>query len=106
MSKAYETTMNNLILIQKECRDLQALHEKEKQKREKSKKQIPIKQEITRKEAQTLIQDQIKASQVVTTALAKPGLLALQGVIRRQFRCSGCGVEGHRINRCPNHISS
>jgi hypothetical protein len=105
MSKAYETTINDLLLVQKENQDLQAAHEKEKQKREKSKKQISIEQGITREEAQALVQSKIEASQTVTAAPAEPGLPASQGVVRRQFRYSGCNIEGHRINRCPNRTS-
>jgi hypothetical protein len=105
MSKAYETSINDLLLVRKENQDLRAAHEKEKQKREKSKKQISIEQGITREEAQALVQSEIEASQTVTAAPAEPGLPASQGVVRRQFRCSGCNIEGHRINRCPNRTS-
>ncbi|EED11907.1 conserved hypothetical protein [Talaromyces stipitatus ATCC 10500] len=106
MSKAYETTMNDLVLVQKENRDLRAAHGKEKQKRQKSKKQISIEHGITGEEAQALVQDQVEASQAVTTAPGELELPASQAVVRRQFRCSGCGVEGHKINRCPNRTSS
>ena len=55
MSKAYEMTMNDLLLVRKENHDLRAAHEKEKQKRQKSKKQISIEHGITREEAQALV---------------------------------------------------
>ncbi|EEA28014.1 conserved hypothetical protein [Talaromyces marneffei ATCC 18224] len=106
ISKAYEITMNDLVLVRKEMHDLRAANEKEKQKRQKSKKQISIEQGITREEVQALVQGQIEASQAVTTAPAELGLPAPQAVVRRQFRCSSCGVEGHRINRCPSRTSS
>ena len=106
MSKAYEMTMNDLLLVRKENYDLRAAHEKEKQKRNRSNKQISIEQGVTREEAQALVQGQIEASQAVTTTPAEPGLPASQQVVRRQFRCSGCGVEGHKINRCPSRISN
>jgi hypothetical protein len=106
MSKAYETTMNDLLLVRKEVYDLRAAHEKEKQKRQKSKKQISIEQGITSEEAQALVQGQVEASHAVTAAPAEPELPASQAVVRRQFRCSGCGVEGHKINRCPNQSST
>ncbi|EED16659.1 conserved hypothetical protein [Talaromyces stipitatus ATCC 10500] len=106
ISKAYETTRNDLLLIRKENHDLRAAHEKEKQKRQRSNKQISIEQGITRDEVQALIQGQIEASQAVTAAPAEPELPASQAVVRRQFRCSGCGVEGHKINRCPNQSST
>ncbi|EEA22980.1 conserved hypothetical protein [Talaromyces marneffei ATCC 18224] len=61
--------------------DLRAANEKEKQKRQKSKKQISIEQGITREEVQALVQGQIEASQAVTTAPAEPGLPAPQAVV-------------------------
>ncbi|EEA22276.1 hypothetical protein PMAA_060560 [Talaromyces marneffei ATCC 18224] len=62
--------MNDLVLVRKEMHDLRAANEKEKQKRQMSKKQISIEQGITREEAQALVQGQIEASQAVTTAPA------------------------------------
>ncbi|EED15618.1 hypothetical protein TSTA_050570 [Talaromyces stipitatus ATCC 10500] len=69
-SKAYEMSINKLTIAQKELHDLRAAHEKEKQKRQRSKQQVSHKQGITREEAQALVQGQIEASQAVTTALA------------------------------------
>ena len=106
MSKAYETTMNDLLLVRKENYNLRAAHEKEKQKRKRSNKQIYIEQGITRAEAQALVQGQVEASHTVTTTPAEPELPAPQAVVRRQYRCSGCNVMGHRINQCPNRTSS
>lgn len=106
MSKAYEITMNDLLLVRKESHDFRAANEKEKQKRQRSKKQISTEQGITREEAQALVQGQVEASQAVTTAPAEPELPASQTIVRRQFQCSGCGVIGHRINRCPNRNAS
>ncbi|EED17288.1 pogo transposable element, putative [Talaromyces stipitatus ATCC 10500] len=106
LSKAYEILANDALLVRKENRDLRAAHEKEKQKRKRSNKQISIEQGITREEAQVLVQGQVEASQAVTTAPAEPELPTSQAVVRRQFRCSGCNVEGHRINQCPNRTSN
>ncbi|EED14184.1 conserved hypothetical protein [Talaromyces stipitatus ATCC 10500] len=97
---------NDALLVWKENRDLRAAHEKEKQKRKRSNKQISIEQGITREEAQVLVQGQVEASQAVTTTPAEPELPTSQAVVRRQFRCSDCNVEGHRINRCPNRTSN
>jgi hypothetical protein len=102
MSKAYEMTANSLLFLGKEAHDLRAAHEKEKQKRRRSRKQIPHEQGITREEAQALIQNQIEASQTATAAPVEPEFLASQPPVRRQFRCSGCGIAGHKITKCPN----
>ncbi|EED13461.1 conserved hypothetical protein [Talaromyces stipitatus ATCC 10500] len=105
-SKAYEMSINKLTIAQKELHDLRAAHEKEKQKRQKSKKQISLEQGIIREEAQALVQGQIEASQAVTTAPAEPELPVSHPPVRRQFRCSGCGIEGHKITGCPNRTRS
>lgn len=106
MSKAYEMTVNDLLLVRKENHDLRAAHEKEKQKRRRSRKQISHEQGITREEAQALIQSRAEASQSVTAAPAEPELPVSQPPVRRQFRCSGCGIAGHRITGCPNRTSN
>jgi hypothetical protein len=106
MSKAYEMTVNDLLLVRKENHDLRAAHEKEKQKRRRSRKQISHELGITREEAQVLIQSQIEASQPVTAAPAEPELPASQPPVRRQFRCSGCGIAGHKITGCPNRTTN
>ncbi|EED15788.1 pogo transposable element, putative [Talaromyces stipitatus ATCC 10500] len=106
LSKAYEMIANDVLLVQKENYDLRAAHKKEKQKRQKSKKQISIKQGVTKEEVQALVQGQVEASHAVTTTPAEPELPASQAVVRRQYRCSGCNVMGHRINQCPSRISS
>ncbi|EED15874.1 conserved hypothetical protein [Talaromyces stipitatus ATCC 10500] len=103
-SKAYEMSINKLTIAQKELHDLRAAHEKEKQKRQRSKQQISHEQGITREEAQALVQGRVEASQAVTTAPAEPELPVCHPPVRRQFRCSGCGVAGHKITGCPNRI--
>lgn len=105
MSKAYETARNDYLLARKEVNDFRAAHEKEKQNRKRSNRQISIEQGITREEAQALVQGQVEASQVVTTAPAEPELPASQPTVRRQSCCSDCNVMGHRINQCPSRTS-
>ncbi|EED21130.1 hypothetical protein TSTA_083620 [Talaromyces stipitatus ATCC 10500] len=83
ISKAYELTVNDLLLVRKENHDLRAAHEKEKEKRQISKKQISTKQVITREEAQALVQSQAEASQAVTTTPGEPELPASQPVKSR-----------------------
>ncbi|EED15091.1 pogo transposable element, putative [Talaromyces stipitatus ATCC 10500] len=88
LSKAYEILANDALLVRKENRDLRAAHEKEKQKRKRSNKQISIEQGITREEAQALVQGQVEASQAVTTTPAEPELPTSQAV-RVTFRRGG-----------------
>jgi hypothetical protein len=102
MSKAYKITTNSLLLLEKEVHDLQAAHKKKKQKQRQSKKQISHTQEITKKKAQALIQDQIKTSQINITTLVEPELPVSQALIHRQFQYSKCNILGHRRPQCPN----
>jgi hypothetical protein len=106
LSKAHEYTTHENLILRKENHDLRAAHEKEKQKRRRSRKQISHEQGITREEAQALISRPVEASQTVTTAPAEPELPASQPPVRRQFRCSGCGIAGHKITGCPNRTSN
>ncbi|EED11600.1 conserved hypothetical protein [Talaromyces stipitatus ATCC 10500] len=107
MAYKAQTVRNSFIATGlKELHNLRAAHEKEKQKRRRSKQQISHEQGITREEAQALVQGQIEVSQAVTTAPAEPELPVSHPPVRRQFRCSGCGVAGHKITGCPNRIST
>ena len=102
LSKAHEYTTHENLILRKENHDLRAAHEKEKQKRRRSRKQISHEQGITREEAQALIEGQIEVSQTVTAAPVEPELPVSQPPVRRQFRCSGCGIAGYKITGCPN----
>ncbi|EED17208.1 ankyrin repeat-containing protein, putative [Talaromyces stipitatus ATCC 10500] len=55
LSKAYEMSRNELLIIQKEVHDLRAANEKEKQKRKRSRAQISHQGSLTAQEAQELI---------------------------------------------------
>ncbi|EED21956.1 transposon, putative [Talaromyces stipitatus ATCC 10500] len=81
LSKAYEILANDTLLVRKENHDLRAANEKEKQKRQKSKKKISIEHGITSEEAQALVQGQVEASQAVTAAPVEPELPASQAVV-------------------------
>uniref|UniRef100_A0A093V4F6 Uncharacterized protein n=1 Tax=Talaromyces marneffei PM1 TaxID=1077442 RepID=A0A093V4F6_TALMA len=95
--------MNDLLFVRKENHDLRAAHEKEKQKRQKSKKQIPIEQGITREEAQALVQGQIEASQAGPTAPAEPELPASQTV---EVAAYALGIMvGNPVPHVPVHAS-
>lgn len=104
LSKAHEYTAHENLILWKENHNLQAIHKKEKQKHKQSRKQISHKQGITREEVQALISRPVEASQTVIAAPAEPELPASQPPVRRQFRCSSCGIVGHKITGCPNRI--
>jgi hypothetical protein len=109
ISKACERGMIDMTIIQKEVHDLRAAHEKEKQKRRRSKARIAHEGGLTRQEAQDLIQSQNQAnqsSQPVANGPAQSERIASPPRIRAQFRCSNCNILGHRRNQCPNTITN
>ncbi|EED16700.1 transposon, putative [Talaromyces stipitatus ATCC 10500] len=106
IAKAYEVGMNQFVIIQKEVHDLRAANEKEKRKRQRSKKQISHEGDLTVQEAQELIisRDQASRSNPAVSGESEPQ--ASQPRVRAPPKCSGCGIIGHKINRCSNRTTS
>ena len=86
--------MNDAAIMKKQYQDLFAAHEKEKQKRRKSKKKINHEGGITREEAQELMKSRDEAIQPSINEAAQPR--------KRTPKCSNCGTVGHNIRKCPN----
>lgn len=84
MIEVFETATKTVLLLRKENKDLRAALAKELRRYQKPKR---------------------REAQAVTTGPGEPEPSASQAVVRRQFRCSGCGIEGHKISRCPNRTS-
>ncbi|EED12346.1 pogo transposable element, putative [Talaromyces stipitatus ATCC 10500] len=106
LSKAYEMSRNELLIIQKEVHDLRAANEKEKKKRKRSRAQISHEGSLTAQEAQELIGSRNEASQPIPTAPVESEPQTSQPRLRAPPKCSGCGIIGHKINRCPNRTTS
>ena len=106
MSKAYEMTINELLIIRKEVHDLRAANEKEKKKRKRSRAQIAYEGSLTAQEAQELIASRNGASEPIPAASVESEPQASQPRVRAPLKCSGCGNIGHKINRCPNRTSN
>ena len=99
-------TINELLIIQKEVHDLRAANEKEKKKRKRSRAQIAYEGSLTAQEAQELIASRNGASEPIPAASVESEPQASQPRVRAPPKCSGCGIIGHKINRCPNRTSS
>ncbi|EED11599.1 transposon, putative [Talaromyces stipitatus ATCC 10500] len=106
IAKAYEVGMKQFVIIQKEVHDLRAANEKEKRKRQRSKRQISHEGDLTVQEAQKLIisRDQASRSNPAVSGESEPQ--ASQPRVREPPKCSGCGIIGHKINRCSNRTTS
>ncbi|KAL3707903.1 hypothetical protein TMatcc_005885 [Talaromyces marneffei ATCC 18224] len=106
MSKAYEMSINELLIVRKEVHDLRAANEKEKKKRKRSRAHISYEGSLTAQEAQELIASRNKASESIPAAPVESEPQASQPRVRAPPKCSGCGIIGHKINRCLNRTSS
>ena len=106
MSKAYEMSINELLIIQKKVHDLHAVNKKEKKKRKRSRAQIAYKGSLTAQEAQELVATRNEASEPIPAAPIDSEPQASQPRVRAPPKCSGCGIIGHKINRCPNRTTS
>ena len=100
--KGCELAMHSAILLAKENKDLRDENENKKQKRARSKRQIPAEEGLSVQEASEIIAGLVEASE---TPLHPPGGSTQSGLEPRPRaapRCSGCGKTGHKINRCPD----
>ncbi|KKA22392.1 hypothetical protein T310_3598 [Rasamsonia emersonii CBS 393.64] len=103
ITKACESTMIQAAIMKKEYQDLLAAHEKEKQKRQRSKKKIRHEGGITREEEQDLIRSRDQVVEPPVNDPLQSQLPASPPHVRPQYRCSDCNTLGHRRNQCPNH---
>ncbi|EED21622.1 conserved hypothetical protein [Talaromyces stipitatus ATCC 10500] len=104
--KAYEMSFNELLIVQKEVHDLRAAIEKEKRERKRSRAQISHEGSPIAQEAQELITSRDEASQPISAVPVESEHQASQPRVRAPPKCSGCGIIGHKINRCPNRTTS
>ena len=93
--------MHSAILIAKENKELRDENEKKKQKRTRSRRQIPAEEGLSVQEASQLITEVVEASEAPLYPPRGSPQLGLEPRPRAAARCSGCGRTGHKINRCP-----
>ena len=95
--------MHSTALLEVETRKLRAAHEKQKQKRQRSTRQIPNEGGMTVQEGQEAIR---QAIQVIEPPIAPPAarqparVLPAQPTRRKLPTCKKCGEEGHRSDHC------
>jgi hypothetical protein len=79
---------------------------REKKKRKRYLAQISHEGSLTAQEAQELIASRNEAHEPIPTAPGESEPQASQPRVRAPPKCSGCGIIGHKINRCPNRTSN
>jgi hypothetical protein len=113
--KAYESTMVNAAIMKKQYDELFAANEKEKKKRQRSKKRIQHSGGITREEAQELIRSRDEATGIqsrdeATGIQINNAVQSTTGVSQPRQRapptCSNCHTVGHKRTQCPEPTSS
>jgi hypothetical protein len=94
--------MHGAAVLTKENYDLRAANEKQKQKRQRSKKQSSYKDGISVQEARESINRQNQADEAVNSTQRISEGITSQRATRAPPRCSDCRNIGHRRLQCPN----
>ena len=98
--------MHNSILLAKENKELRAENEKKKQKRTRSRRQIPAEAGLSVQEASQLITERVEAIEAPSQGAGINGELALQPRTRSLRACGICRLPGHRRETCPDRSIS
>ena len=104
--KGHEMALNEAILAHHELQDLRASHEKQQQKRKRSRKQIATEEGLSIQEGQDLIESRNQVEEALPTASTKAPPAVEYSSIRAPPRCSDCHIIGHKRNQCPNRHSN
>ena len=100
--KGCQLAMHSAVILAKENKELRAENEKKKQKRTRSKRQIPAAEGLSVQEASEMIAGLVEASETPLHPPDGSTQLGLEPRPRAAPRCSGCNKTGHKINRCPD----
>ena len=100
--KGFRLTMQGAILLAKENKELRAANEKQKQKRTRSRRQIPAEEGLSVQEASALIMQQQEATEGPPSGSGIPQESAIQPRTRRPRGCGICRLPGHRRETCPD----
>jgi hypothetical protein len=100
--KGFQISIYGALLLEKEASDLRAENEKKKQKRDRSKRQIPAPEGLSVSEASALILQPGEASEVPPQGQPGGPSGHSQAPTRAPRGCGICRKPGHRRETCPD----
>lgn len=106
LGKGCQLAMHGATMLARENRDLRAANEKQKQKRQRSKKQLSNLGDISIQEARELISRPNQAGEASNSTPQETNAITSQPRQRAPPRCSDCNTLGHRRIRCPNRVNA
>jgi len=104
--KGCEMAMNSAIILTKENQDLRAAHEKQTQKRKRSKRQINHAGGLSIQEGIELMQQRNGDQEAQDPVQMETEPSTSQPHVRAPPRCSDCNVLGHERTHCPNRSNN
>ena len=104
--KACQITMQSAAFLEKEVGDLRAANEKQKQKRARSRRQIPAEEGLSVQEASQLITELVEANEAPPPGPGMAGESINQPSRRPPRGCGICRMPGHRRETCQNRPAS
>ena len=100
--KGCQLAMHGASILAKENHDLHAANEKQKQKRQRSRKQLPFTGGISIQEARELIDRPNQVDEASNSARIESEGITSQQAARAPLQCSNCRNIGHKRLQCPN----
>jgi hypothetical protein len=100
--KGFRLTMQGAILLAKENKELRAANEKQKQKRTRSRRQIPAEEGLSVQEASQLITEPVEVIEAPLPPRRRRPSPPLQPRTRALPTCGLCKNQGHRRDACPD----
>ena len=98
--KGCEVAMNGAVLLAKENQDLRMAHEKEIQKRKRSRRQMANIEGLSIQEGQELVQGENQGQEVQEPIPMEPASSTIQPPKRAPRTCSECHTSGHDRRMC------
>jgi hypothetical protein len=102
--KGCQLAMHGAAMLTKENHDLRAANKKQKQKRQRSKKQLSYEGGVSVQEARESINRQNQADEAANSMRVESAEITAQRATRAPPRCSDCRSIGHKRLQCPNRV--
>ena len=103
LMKGFQLQIQSHILQAQEIKELRAANEKQKQKRTRSRRQIPAEEGLSVQEVSTLITEPVEAVEAPPPRRQRRPSPPLQPRTRALPTCGLCKNQGHKRNACPEN---